>query len=153
MIEKADYAGLWPRFLALLVDLAVFAVVFPVVTRLVRGVWLMGASDHRWSSGLFVTDPLCIAFLLVMIVYFVLLEGLAGATLGKRAAGLRVERAAGGRPGLGKGLVRNVLRLVDGLPVLNILGIILVATSAERTRFGDLVAGTRVIKRKRRTRP
>ena len=42
--------------------------------------------------------------------------------------------------------LRNLLRLVDGLPVLNILGVILISTSAERARFGDLIAGTRVVR-------
>jgi uncharacterized RDD family membrane protein YckC len=145
MQEKTCFAGLWPRFLALLIDFLVFSAVFFPVTRLARGVWIMGTADHRWDYGLFVTDPLCIAFLVVMVLYFVLLEGLAGITLGKRAAGLRVERVGGGRPGLFKGLVRNLLRIVDGLPIFNILGIVLISTSAERARFGDRIAGTRVI--------
>jgi len=34
---------------------------------------------------------------------------------------------------------------VDSLPALNILGVVLIATSPERARFGDRVAGTRVI--------
>jgi uncharacterized RDD family membrane protein YckC len=139
------FAGLWPRFLALLVDFLLFCTIFFAVTRLVKGVWIMSAGGHRWNFGLFVTDPLCIAFLLVMVLYFVLLEGLTGVTLGKWIVGLRVERVGGGRPGLARGLMRTVLRLVDGLPVLNIVGIILIATSAERARFGDRVAGTRVV--------
>lgn len=42
------------------------------------------------------------------------------------------------------GAVRNALRSVDGLPALGILGIIL--RSREQARFGDRVAGTRVVK-------
>jgi uncharacterized RDD family membrane protein YckC len=60
--------------------------------------------------------------------------------------GLRVVRTDGGRPGLLRGAWRNVLRLVDGLPAFNILGIVLILRSAERARFGDRVAGTRVIR-------
>jgi uncharacterized RDD family membrane protein YckC len=139
------YAGLWKRLLALLLDFLVFCAVFFPATRLARGVWLMGATDHRWSRGLIITDPLCIAFLAIMFLYFTLLEGLAGLTLGKWVAGLRVERIGGGRPGLVKGLLRNLLRIVDGLPAFNILGVVLMLTSAERARLGDRVAGTRVI--------
>jgi uncharacterized RDD family membrane protein YckC len=106
----------------------------------------MTASDHRWSNGLFITDPLCWAFLAVMLLYFVLLEGLVGATLGKWALGLCVVSVKGDRPGFWRGLVRNVLRLVDGLPALSLLGIILIVRSPERARFGDRVAGTRVIR-------
>ena len=139
---KSHYAGLWPRFLALVIDLALF---FLPITHLVKGVWIMGASDHRWAWGLFITDPLCLAFLAVMFLYFVVLEGLAGATLGKRLLGLRVVKEDGSKPGLPKSAARNLLRLVDGLPALNLVGVVLILRSAERARFGDRVSGTRVV--------
>lgn len=143
---ETRYAGLWRRFLALLVDLLLFCVLFLPITRAVKGVWIMAPGDHRWVKGLFVTDPLCIAFLIFMFLYFVLLEGLVGATLGKWALGLRVVcEDGGGKPGLARSALRNVLRLVDGLPALNIIGVVLILRSAERARFGDRIAGTRVI--------
>jgi uncharacterized RDD family membrane protein YckC len=139
------YAGLWPRFLALVLDTALFCVVFFPITRLVKGVWLMSAGDHQWAYGWFITDPLCLTFLGIIVVYFVVLEGLAGATVGKWLVGLRVVTPDGHKPGLSKGLLRNVLRVVDTLPALNILGVVLIACSPERARLGDRVAGTRVI--------
>ena len=146
MTKDDHFAGLWSRFLALLIDFLLFCAIFFPVTRLVKGVWLMSAADHRWGYGLLITDPLCIAFLVVMVLYFVLLEGLVGITLGKWVAGLRVEGLGGGKPGLVKGLLRNLLRMIDGLPVFGILGIVLILTSADRARVGDRVAGTRVIR-------
>ncbi|MGY4707284.1 RDD family protein [Candidatus Bipolaricaulota sp. J31] len=143
--HRVAYAGLWSRFLALAADFCLFLALFLPITRLVKGVWIMGASDHRWARGLFITDPLCLAFLGAMFLYFVVLEGLAGATLGKRLLGLRVVRVDGRRPGLLKAAVRNALRLVDGLPALNLLGVVLILRSEERARFGDRVAGTRVV--------
>jgi uncharacterized RDD family membrane protein YckC len=145
MDSAIRYGGLWRRFLALVIDFALFCLVFFPVTRIVKGVWIMSASDHRWASGLFVTDPLCMVFLAVMVLYFILLEGLAGVTFGKRVMRLRVVREAGGNPGLWRGVVRNVLRIVDSLPVCNILGVVLILTSPERARFGDRIAGTRVV--------
>ena len=139
------YAGVWIRFAALVLDFLLLSAVFFPVTRLVKGVWLMQPGDHRWISGWFVSDPLCVVFLAVIFLYFSLLEGLAGATFGKWMLGLRVVRPGGGRPGFGRGVVRNLLRLVDALPMLNILGVILIVTSQERARFGDRVAKTRVV--------
>jgi uncharacterized RDD family membrane protein YckC len=146
MKDEIRYGGLWDRFLALVIDFLVFCAFFFPITRIVKGVWIMAPSDHRWAYGLFITDPLCVAFLIVMFLYMVVLEGLAGATLGKWIVGLRVVRADGGKPGFLKSALRNTLRLVDSLPTLNILGIVLILRSAERARFGDLVAGTRVIR-------
>ena len=145
MPSQSRYAGLWPRFLALSVDVLVFCAVFFPVTRIVKGVWLMTPADHRWVSGWFITDPLCVTFLIVMALYFVLLEGLLGATLGKLTLGLRVVHPDRRVPGLKAGALRNLLRFVDGLPALNIVGIILILRSGERARFGDRIAGTRVI--------
>ena len=139
------YAAPPIRFLALVLDVAVLSAFFFPVTRLVKGTWLMMSSDHRWSTGWLVTDPLCMVFLVVMFAYFVLFEGLAGATPGKRVLGLRVVAACGRRVGLARAFLRNVLRVVDGLPALGILAAVLMARSRERARFGDVVAETRVL--------
>jgi uncharacterized RDD family membrane protein YckC len=149
--DKSDqlnrrFAGLWPRFVALLFDFLFLSIIFFPVTRIVKGTWVMGVSDHRWSSGWMVTDPLCIAFLGIIVLYFILLEGFAGATLGKLVVGIRVVSVDGDKPGLWRGFLRNILRVVDSLPVLNILGVVLILRSSERARFGDRIAGTRVVK-------
>ena len=146
MRTEIEYAGLWERFLALLIDGLLFCACFFPVTRIVKGVWLMSPQDHNWSRGWFISDPLCLTFLVCMGLYFVLLEGWLGATVGKWVLGLRVIGLDGGRAGLWKGMVRNVLRLVDGLPAFNLLGVILIQRSRERARFGDRIAGTRVIR-------
>jgi uncharacterized RDD family membrane protein YckC len=145
MKDNTHFAGLWPRFLALFIDFLFFCAVFFPVTRLVKGTWLMSAEDHLWHYSFIITDPLCLIFLTIMFLYFVFLEGVLGTTLGKWIVGLRVERVGGGKPSLIKGLLRNLLRIVDGLPAFSILGIVLILTSKERARLGDRIAGTRVI--------
>ena len=142
-----NYAGLAARFYALLVDFLLLSAVFFPVTRIVKGVWLMSPNDHRWAHGWMAFDPICAVFLVIIVLYFIVLEGVVGATFGKRILGIRVIEANGGKPGLTKSLLRNVLRLVDALPVLNFLGVILILRSPERARFGDRVAGTRVVYR------
>jgi hypothetical protein len=49
MLEDTRFSGLWPRFLAVLVDFLLFCVVFFPVTRFTKGVWLMNTTDHRWN--------------------------------------------------------------------------------------------------------
>ncbi len=140
------YVGLGSRFLALLIDGLLLSAVFFPTTRIVKGVWLMAPSDHLWRVGWLVSDPLCMIFLLVIAIYFVVLEGVFGRTVGKWFLGLRVVRKDAGNPGLRRALLRNLLRLVDALPVLSILGVVLIIRSPEKARVGDLVAGTRVVK-------
>ncbi len=143
--NNVRYAGLGVRFAALFVDLLVFCSFFFPVTRLAKGVWLMTPTDHRWNSGIFISDPICIAFLIAMVLYFVLLEGWVGLTAGKWALGLRVVAVGGGKPGIERSVLRNVLRAVDSLPAFNILGVVLILRSPERARAGDRWAGTRVV--------
>jgi uncharacterized RDD family membrane protein YckC len=106
----------------------------------------MSPTDHQWAKGLFILDPLCIIFLVIMFPVFVFLEGIWGATLGKYLLGLRVISADGQPPGLQKSFLLNLLRLIDGLPAFNILEVFLIVTSKERARFGDRIARTRVVR-------
>ncbi|HOP06656.1 MAG TPA: RDD family protein [candidate division Zixibacteria bacterium] len=146
-MSEYRYVGLWPRFAALVIDFIALSLVFFPVTRLVKGTWMMTAADHRWSYGLFITDPLCLIFLVVIMLYFVLTEGLVGGTIGKRLLRIKVIDPQGNVPGPGRSLIRNLLRIVDALPVLNLLGVWLIVRSTERARFGDRIAGTRVVNR------
>ena len=87
------------------------------------------------------------AWLLVIVVlYYVLLEGLAGRTVGKILTGIRVVDAeTGGRPGIVSALVRTLLRLIDGIFVY-LVGFIIVVNSDRRRRLGDMAAKTLVVR-------
>jgi uncharacterized RDD family membrane protein YckC len=84
----------------------------------------------------------CIAFTLV---YFALMEGLAGATLGKLMTGLRVVTPEGTKCGLGRALLRWLVFAVDGPLTLFICGIVTSSVSGGHRRLGDMAAGTYVI--------
>ena len=97
----------------------------------------MSPIDHQWASGLFITDPICIFFLVIMIIYFIALEALFGQTLGKLIMEIKIVDKEGNSPGFRKSLIRNLLRVVDALPSLYILGIYLISTSEKNQRYGD----------------
>lgn len=140
------FATLGQRFLALVVDWILFCAVFFPVTKVVKGTWLMTSADHIWRIGWMISDPLCVIFFIVIVAYYVLLEACLGWTVGKRLLDLRVIAVDGSKPGLKKSLIRNALRLVDGLPAFSILGVVMILLTKERTRLGDIVAGTRVVR-------
>jgi uncharacterized RDD family membrane protein YckC len=62
---------------------------------------------------------------------------------------VRVRAEGGGRAGAGQAVVRNLLRPVDVLPVLYLVGyLVMMATGPERRqRIGDRLAGTVVVLR------
>lgn len=143
------YAPLKKRIFAFLVDILVFCVVFFPTMYLVKGVWIMSPIDHQWAYGLFITDPLCIMFLFIMVAYFVLLEAFFGQTIGKMLIGIKVVADDGLNPGLRRSIIRNILRVVDSLPMFSIYGIYLIQKTPKRSRFGDIKAGTIVIVKKK----
>jgi uncharacterized RDD family membrane protein YckC len=75
-----------------------------------------------------------------IIMYFVIAEGLFGATLGKGLVGLGVVRTDGRRIGMGRSLVRNLIKPLD----LCAIGFALATVTSSRQRLGDFVSGTRV---------
>jgi uncharacterized RDD family membrane protein YckC len=79
-------------------------------------------------------------------VYSVVCEvWFGGQTIGKRAVGLRVVCADGTPVTLIPSVVRNLLRVVDALPVLYGVGLVCTMIDPSARRIGDIVAGTLVI--------
>ena len=105
------YAGITRRGVAIVLDFIFFCIVFFPITYMVKGVWLMQPEDHLWI----IFDPLCAVFLVIIILYYVLLEGFTGYTLGKLITGIRVRNPDGGRITLKQSVLRNLARLVDGI--------------------------------------
>jgi uncharacterized RDD family membrane protein YckC len=128
-------AGLGSRAVAGAADLLLKAVLV--------GLLLLATGD----DGAVVIVP---AIGLTMLLYDVLFETLGGGrTPGKRMSGLRVVRA-GGRPvDLTASMIRNVLRLVDGLPLGYVPTIVSIAATRRNQRPGDVAADTIVIRDRR----
>lgn len=86
--------------------------------------------------------------LLLLCCYYVLLEGLTGYTAGKFAVRIKAVNEFGDAPGVLKGLIRTLARLIEinpflfgGLPA----GITVLATKKHQ-RIGDMIARTYVVK-------
>ena len=78
--------------------------------------------------------------------FFVVLQGLVGASPGKLLFGLRVVDQYGAKIGFGKSLGRTLLWVVDAAPwFIPLVGPIAAFTSNGHRRVGDLAAGTYVV--------
>jgi len=131
-----------------------------VVDYLIRGAILLAlviigfAAVGDDGAGGFLVAGLFVAGFLVYFGYDVAFETLAsGRTPGKRAAGLRVVRLGGEPVGFLASAVRNLLRLVDGLPGIYAVGAASVLFSRRNQRLGDLAAGTLVVRERRAPPP
>jgi uncharacterized RDD family membrane protein YckC len=102
------------------------------------------AKDASLSARLGPLDSLL--FLGLLFAYFSATELKWGATVGKRVLGIRVAAVDGSAPTSGAIMVRNLVRFVDWLPFLYIVGAITVfAGGHPRRRLGDRAAKTVVV--------
>lgn len=138
-------AGLGDRLIAVIIDTLVFAAIFAVA-----GMWAATRWGGMTESGFELTGTialvLSLALAVVAFVYYWLLEALAGATIGKAIAGIRVCDANGRNCGLGASLIRNLVRIIDGLAVY-FVGFLVALFSKRRQRIGDHLAHTYVVER------
>lgn len=145
------------RFLATVLDLIVFGILSFIVNN-VFGVTQVtsGAPLSGDATSAFFTTTTSVAWpwlVLLWMAYFIVPESVFGASLGKMVRGLCVVRVDGGPVSFGSILVRNVVRLVDVLPGIYLLGGVLVLGTGNSQRLGDMVAGTTVIHRARALEP
>ncbi|MFC1957187.1 RDD family protein [Chloroflexota bacterium] len=139
-------AGVLRRGIAWIVDIMFLSIFFFPITYWYSGKWIMGPEEHLWG----ISDPICLVFLFIIFAYLIHIEVYVGWTVGKRITGMRVVDRNGNKIGFSESVIRNLLRLIDGLPAFNILGIILIDRSTKGQRFGDRVAGTYVFRSKER---
>lgn len=134
------YKGVWPRFFAMLLDGIILGVPLSILMMVVfrNQMEAMAYGDTGAMMGPYML------MMLLSLAYSILLEA-NGGTLGKRILGMKIVDGQGNKPGLGKSIVRNLLRIVDSLPGFYLVGVIAVASSPTKQRIGDKVAGTFVV--------
>lgn len=137
-----EIAGLGSRFMAAMVDTLLIVVLQGVVQSVLVAV-LSSVGDLAASiiAGIFIF--LIFLFLWGYYIYFEISWN--GQTPGKRWVGLRTIRADGTPAGTGELIIRNLVRLVDFLPVAYGVGVVAMFVHPQARRLGDLAAGTLVV--------
>ena len=115
------------RIVAGLIDLTILSIVF-----LLLAAWVGELGDPHHGGFL--------PYVLIFFGYFIVFESAIAATPGKILLGLQVVRQNGYPYGIGAVIVRNALRVVDGL-----LFFTPIALTEKSQRIGDLAAGTLVV--------
>jgi len=141
-------AGIGSRFLALAVDtsfqVVAGAALFLVAIAVPGSPGPSLASRKVWAWALLVLLEFILQF-----GYFTLFEALwNGQTPGKRWTHLRVIQDSGRPITAYDAVARNMLRIVDSLPVLYGVAILTALLNARNKRLGDYVAGTVVVHEK-----
>ncbi len=140
-------AGIGSRFLALAADTAlqvsVLLLLFLAAELVVPMARLVRTAPLWADAGLIFTG------FLVYYGYFAIFEAVwNGQTPGKRLARLRVMKDDGRPVSVYDAIARNLLRIIDQMPGVYVVGIIVMLFSRQSKRLGDHVAGTVVVHEK-----
>lgn len=144
-------AGVGSRFVAVLLDMLMIGAFF--VVEIVVLVVIGAASLASPAAGKFgeAAGKWLVAFVIfinfaIFWGYFALFEAYwHGQTPGKRAMKLRVIKDSGRQITFFEALARNLLRVVDWMPSLYLVGVITMLCNKRNQRLGDLAAGTMVV--------
>jgi uncharacterized RDD family membrane protein YckC len=129
------------RIVAALIDVAIIGMLLVIIAK------SLGNEEAREFSLWAETQgaPRTLFFLLTFAYYFGT-EFVWAQTLGKRVMKVRVVREDGTKATAGPVFIRNIVRAVDWLPSVYVIGAISVfATGERRARLGDLAAKTKVV--------
>ncbi|WP_136688556.1 RDD family protein [Halorhabdus amylolytica] len=144
-----DRCGVGIRGVAMAIDSIVWIALFMVA---VSAVGVVSGDLQTTSEGIETNlegGPAAAGlalWLAVSIFYHTLLEWRWGKTLGKYLVSIKVTRPDGSTPSFLGSLVRNLLRLVDWLPLFYLVGIVTIAVSKTDRRLGDRVGNTIVVR-------
>jgi uncharacterized RDD family membrane protein YckC len=131
------------RILATIVDGVIFGALFAVMVVLFGSVTTVGPANWNGSMPALPT----VLYGAIVVLYYVLLEGYLGQTVGKMLLGTKVVREDdGGVPGLAGATIRTLLRIVDGISSY-LVAFVTVLISGKNQRFGDMAAHTLVVRK------
>ena len=144
-----DIAGIGSRGAAVLIDTALQLAALVVVGLLVGVVGGLGSRLPVDRDAFFI--GLGALFLLAMLAvttgYFMLFEVIwNGQSPGKRIVGVRVMRENGYPERTVDAVIRNLVRMVDWLPIGYGVGVLVMLLNRRSRRLGDFAAGTIVVR-------
>ncbi len=154
--EQVEYASLGWRFAAVLVDTVVlFGLLIIAMMVYILVLAAQGRIDPQdpaavqaLSQDLGVSDLMAnVVVFGALFVYYAVLEGIFGASVGKLVFRMRVVMADGSKPTGGAVIVRNLVRIPEAWLLYIPAGISCLA-SGRRQRLGDHAARTMVVRRR-----
>jgi len=139
-------AGPISRMLALVIDTGVVITIGKIAEQLLAPLGFLGKDISEAVKIL--------AYFVISLAYMALAEWLwRGQTVGKRLLRLRVVDAGGLKLEPSQVIVRNLLRFLDALPAVYLVGGVACLINSRCQRVGDIAAGTVVIRAPKLQRP
>jgi uncharacterized RDD family membrane protein YckC len=131
-----EAVGVGRRAVAIIIDTIVLGIL---------GYLIAALTGQTSEAGFNMSGAPAFLWMFVALGYYIVMEKLRGATLGKMAMSLKVVKQDGSALDWQASVVRNVLRIIDGI-FFYLVGAIVVWVSKGKQRLGDMAAHTLVVK-------
>jgi uncharacterized RDD family membrane protein YckC len=136
--QPAAKAGFFRRFAAFAIDWLTLSIIADIV----RFAYRFGSGTDPWMIHLDIAMGLS---LVLFLLYFTLLTGEGGQTLGKMLLGVRVQGMDGSPVGYGRSFIRTLGYIVS-IFFGSFLGFLWALWDRNNQTWHDKIAGTRVVK-------
>ncbi len=131
-------AGFFRRFAAFAIDWLTLSIIADIV----RFAYRFGSGTDPWMIHLDIAMGLS---LVLFLLYFTLLTGEGGQTLGKMLLGIRVQGIDGSTVGYGRSFIR-ALGYIVSIFFMTFLGFLWALWDRKNQAWHDKIAGTMVVK-------
>ena len=131
-----EAVGVGRRAVAILIDSVLLFVVGYIIAL---------ATGGTTQAGFHIQGAPAFLWFGIALAYYIVMEATSGATLGKKAMGIKVVKEGGEPLDWQAAIVRNLMRIVDGF-CFYLVGAITVWVSKRKQRLGDMAAHTLVVK-------
>ncbi|WHZ07448.1 MAG: Serine/threonine protein kinase [Cytophagales bacterium] len=159
-LMNATYAGFWLRFVAVIIDGILIAIVRSLLVLPILGVMGIGLAhdvqhlDTEDPSSVLPIVGTIIAFAgismlistVIWVLYYTLMESSKyQATVGKLALGLIVTDESGNKLDFAKALIRNLCKIISSM--IMCIGYIMAGFTEKKQGLHDIIAKTLVVKK------
>lgn len=146
-VAPVQYQGVAIRFVAILIDLIITGIISLILAApLLSSIANTATGTVMFGPAYFATVGIGVV---IYLLYFILLLGRSGQTVGMMIVKIRVVKEADySAIGYGEAAIRTILLYIDEIPyfIPYLLGAILIWTSDKKQRLGDRAAHTVVVK-------
>ncbi len=148
VIFNYEIAGIGSRFIATLVDSTIIVLLQILVILVTFVVGTLSFDAFNLGEELYVWFAAILGLISFLLFwgYYIFFEMVwNGQSPGKRIIGLRVLRSDGTPVSFAGSTIRNLIRLIDFLPLYYGVGVVTMFIDRRSRRLGDMAAGTQVV--------
>ncbi len=144
---KNKLASIPRRLLAYIIDLIILSIIFGIISFIISSVAnIMVFNSNIELSSVAVITLMSFCFVVAQTIYWTVVEGKFGASIGKKILKIKVIKENGKEISYIDAFFRNITKFADNLLPFLLIDALTIFTTKNKQRFFDKVAGTIVVR-------